>query len=102
MDQLPGIDFGEPPPDWESSAAAALSDRLTIRFLERERPADSLGEVLGRYDGIPHERLWMVEHLWYLIGCGDLTISSSPDEARQLLIERRCERIALRRARGAP
>lgn len=74
-----------------------MSDRMTAKFLDREPAAETLGELLERYRLIPDPELWMVEHLWYLIGTGELTVSSSPDDARRVLTERRCERVRLRR-----
>ena len=57
-----------------------------------QAPAETLGELLQRYSGkLPNNAIdpdVMVGHLWYLIGCGDLTVSSTPDEALALLRER--------------
>ena len=83
--------------DWELTSPAALADRMTCRFLSAEPPAETIGEVLERYRRVPHDDVWMVEHLWYLIGTDELTISSTPDEAREALRSRRLERIAVRR-----
>jgi hypothetical protein len=71
---------------------------MTCRFLDAEPPTQTIGEVLERYRLVPHDDLWMVEHLWYLIGTGELTVSSTPDEAREALRSRRLQRIAVRRS----
>jgi hypothetical protein len=84
-------------PEWEQSSAAALADRMTIRFIDQEPFAESLGEILERYGRRSDPDLWMVGHLWFLIGTGDLTVSSTPAEARRILMGRRCERVAVRR-----
>jgi hypothetical protein len=75
-----------------------MSDRMTTRFIGRELPASTLGEILERYREIPHRELWTVEHLWYLVGCGDVSVSSSPEEVSGVLYARRCERVERRRA----
>jgi hypothetical protein len=43
----------------------------------------------------------MVDYLWYLIGTGDLTVSSSIGDARRVIEVRRCERIEARRGERA-
>ena len=85
--------------DWELLRAAAMADRMTARFLDQHQLSTSVGELSEDYRRAS-DRPWMVEHLWYLIGTGDLTVSSTLQEAKRLLSERRCARIRLVRARG--
>ena len=69
-----------------------MVDRMTFKFLDPELPSRTIGEVLEDYRRTP-DRPWMVEHLWYLIGTGELTISSTVYEAKRVVKERRCQRI---------
>jgi hypothetical protein len=95
MDHLPIISYDPPGADWELSSAAAKADRLTAKFLNQHPLSMSIGELSEGYRRTKDAFPWMVEHLWYLIGTGDLTVSSTVQEAKRVLFDRRCARIRL-------